>query len=182
MLMRNGSRSLTSSPTRCSPISEITFWIMSPGPTSSSCSIPWVPPAPSVRCWLPTLWLSRCFRRRSSYRRRSLNASRGSSPLGGRKGENGLPGGRGPGNGSDFDYGYDYLHCPCCEYFKSHEAADLAVYFCLLDFPEHKLMGTGLTRTKTPAQGDDLCDFRFKKGRPLRQDWSTEVPKIKSAS
>ena len=87
-----------------------------------------------------------------------------------------------PGNGSDFDYGYDYLHCPCCEYFKSHEAAELAAYFCLLDFPEHKLMGTGLTRTKTLAQDDDLCDFRFKKGRPVRQDWSTEVPKFKSAS
>lgn len=36
--------------------------------------------------------------------------------------------------------------------------------------------------TVSSAQGDDLCDIRFKKGRPVRQDWSTEVPKFRSAS
>ena len=83
------------------------------------------------------------------------------------------------GNGHDFDYGYDYLHCPCSEYFKTHGAAQLAPYFCLLDFPEHRLMGTGLTRTKTLALGDSVCDFRFKKGRQVLQDWSTEVPRFR---
>ncbi len=85
------------------------------------------------------------------------------------------------GDGS-FDYGLDYLHCPCAEYFKSHDAKLLAPYFCLVDFPEHKRMGTGLVRTKTIAQGDKVCNFRFKKGRQVLQDWSTEAPKLRRVS
>lgn len=85
-----------------------------------------------------------------------------------------------PGDGNDFDYGYDYVHCPCSAYFKTHDAGQLAPFFCLLDFPEHKRMETGLIRMKTLAQGDDVCDFRFKKGRQVMQDWSTEVPRLKS--
>jgi hypothetical protein len=78
----------------------------------------------------------------------------------------------------EFDYGLDYHFCPCKELFKEQNAAELAPYFCQVDFPEHKLMGTGLVRKKTLAQGDDICDFRFKKGREVVQNWSTEVPKF----
>jgi len=85
-----------------------------------------------------------------------------------------------PGDGEDFDYGYDATYCPCLEYFKAQNAEEIAPYFCLLDFPESKLTGTGLERMKTLAQGDNLCDFRFKKGRSVKQDWSTEVPKLKT--
>jgi len=83
-----------------------------------------------------------------------------------------------PGDGKNFDYGINYLHCPCFEYFKANNAKELAPYFCLVDFPEHKRMGTGLVRTKTLALGDSLCDFRYKKGRQVSQSWSTEAPKI----
>ena len=86
------------------------------------------------------------------------------------------------GDGRDFDFGIDYLRCPCERYFKTHQAEALAPYFCLLDFPEHKRMGTGLVRTRTLAQGDAICDFRFKKGREVRQDWFSEVPKFPSVS
>ena len=84
------------------------------------------------------------------------------------------------GEGRDFDYGADYHFCPCADIFKEQGASKLAPYFCQVDFPEHKLMGTGLVRHKTLAQGDDICDFRFKKNREIRQDWSTEVPKFQS--
>lgn len=87
-----------------------------------------------------------------------------------------------PGDGVSFDYGYDYLSCPCAEYFIQQGARQLAPYFCLIDFPEHRLMGTGLMRSKTLAQGDKICDFRFKKGREVLQDWATEVPRIESVS
>ncbi len=40
-------------------------------------------------------------------------------------------------------------------------------------------MATGLVRTKTLAMGDGVCDFRFKKGRTITQDWASEVPRIK---
>jgi len=87
-----------------------------------------------------------------------------------------------PGDGMSFDYGIDYQYCPCFEYFISQDAKEIAPYFCLVDFPEHKIMGTGLVRTKTLAQGNDVCDFRYKKGRSVTQGWSTEVPKFKRTS
>lgn len=83
-----------------------------------------------------------------------------------------------PGDGISCDWGIDYHYCPCLDYFKTQDAADMAPYFCLVDFPEHKLMGTGLARTKTLAQGDGICNFRYKKGRAVTQDWSTEIPKF----
>jgi len=83
-----------------------------------------------------------------------------------------------PGDGKSFDYGIDYHYCPCLNFFKSQGAADIASYFCLVDFPEHKLMGTGLVRTKTLAQGDKICNFMYKKDRAVTQDWSTEISKL----
>jgi hypothetical protein len=84
-----------------------------------------------------------------------------------------------PGDEKEFDYGYNTSYCPCLEYFKIHNAKEIAPYFCLVDFPESKLLGSGLIRTKTLAQGDSLCNFRLKKGRTVLQDWETEVPKFK---
>ncbi len=83
------------------------------------------------------------------------------------------------GKGQDFDYGIDYHQCGAVLYFKKQGAADLTPYYCLVDWPSNKLMATGLERSKTLAMGDKICNFRFKKGRPISQDWSTEVPKIK---
>lgn len=82
------------------------------------------------------------------------------------------------GNGVDFDYGLDYLACPCLEFFKAQNAEQLAPFFCLLDFPEARQLNSGLFRTKTLAQGDDICNFRFKKDKEVIQNWDTEVEKI----
>ncbi len=82
------------------------------------------------------------------------------------------------GDGVDFDYGLDYQACPCLELFKAQNAGELAPFFCLLDFPEAKQLESGFSRTKTLAQGDDVCNFRYKKGREVVQDWDTEVEKI----
>jgi hypothetical protein len=84
-----------------------------------------------------------------------------------------------PGNGVDFDYGYDYSECAIVKYLKSHGADEVAPYVCLNDFIKSRTYGTGLSRTKTLAQGDDVCNFRYKKGRPVNQDWSTEAPIIR---
>ena len=50
--------------------------------------------------------------------------------------------------------------------------------FCLLDFPEARQLNSGFFRTKTLAQGDDFCNFRYKKGKEVVQTWETEVEKI----
>jgi hypothetical protein len=82
------------------------------------------------------------------------------------------------GDGNYFDYGFDYRACPCLEVFKTHKAEQLAPFFCLLDFPEARQLNSGFFRTKTLAQGDDLCNFRYKKGKEVVQNWDTEVENI----
>ncbi len=82
------------------------------------------------------------------------------------------------GDGVGFDYGLDYRACPCFELFKIQNAKQLAPFFCLLDFPEAKQLNSGFFRTKTLALGDDICNFRHKKGKEVVQNWDTEVEKI----
>ena len=43
--------------------------------------------------------------------------------------------------------------------------AELAPSMCKFDYVMAKHMGAELTRTKTIADGDGLCDFWFKKKR-----------------
>ena len=87
-----------------------------------------------------------------------------------------------PGDGKNFDYGYDYSECAIVKYLKAQGALEVAPYVCLNDFLRSRTYGTGLHRTQTIAQGDALCNFRYKQGRPVTQDWSTEVPKFKGAT
>lgn len=83
------------------------------------------------------------------------------------------------GRGGNFDYGCDYTECAMVKYVTQQRVPELAPYICLADFPSSKAFNSGLVRTKTIATGDGLCDFRYKKGRPVSQDWSTEIGKIK---
>lgn len=82
------------------------------------------------------------------------------------------------GNGQDFDLGYDYSQCGAVKYFKANGVEKVAPYFCLNDFSMSKAMGTGLARVHTIGQGDGLCDFRYKQGRPVTQSWETEAARI----
>lgn len=85
-----------------------------------------------------------------------------------------------PGTGQDFDYGINYTECGLVKYFNTQETPELAPYVCLNDFPKSRTLGTGLQRTKTIANGDGMCNFRYKKDRPVTQDWSTEIAGIRS--
>jgi hypothetical protein len=82
------------------------------------------------------------------------------------------------GDGQDFDFGYDYQECGVVKYLQAHRASEVAPYVCLNDFLKSRTFGTGLQRSKTLAQGDAVCNFRYKKGRPVTQGWDTEVPKF----
>ena len=62
-----------------------------------------------------------------------------------------------------YDGGYDYYECGVCKLFKDEGAFNLAKYVCKLDYGMFDMIGIKLTRTKTIADGDDMCDFRFKK-------------------
>ena len=80
-----------------------------------------------------------------------------------------------------FDLGYDYSVCGALEFFRGQGLEAVAPYFCLNDFIAAERLGTGLTRRHTLAQGDELCDFRYKQGRVVTQNWDTEVPRFSTA-
>ena len=87
----------------------------------------------------------------------------------------------GPRDAEDsFDYGIDYSECGLVKYFHSQGRSDLAPYICLTDFSRSKAFDTGLRRSKTLAMGDGVCNFRYKANRPVTQDWSTEIGRIRS--
>jgi hypothetical protein len=71
------------------------------------------------------------------------------------------------GDGRTFDYGIDYTECAICKFYHAQKADEFMPYVCQLDYPMSKLLGTGLTRTGTLADGRACCDFRFKYGREV---------------
>jgi hypothetical protein len=72
------------------------------------------------------------------------------------------------GDGRDFDWGIDYTECSSCKLLKAQDAMELAPYVCAVDKVSSELLGWGLTRTMTLAEGFERCDFRFKKGGQTR--------------
>jgi len=68
------------------------------------------------------------------------------------------------GDGRDFDWGIDYTECSGCKLLTAQDAMELAPYVCAVDKVTSELLGWGLTRTMTLAEGFEKCDFRFKKG------------------
>jgi hypothetical protein len=85
-----------------------------------------------------------------------------------------------PGDGVSFDFGYDYTECALVKYFAAQGVPELAPYPCVNDFARSAAIGTGLRRTGTLATGDGVCDFRFRRGRKVTQDWSTEIVRIRA--
>jgi hypothetical protein len=71
-----------------------------------------------------------------------------------------------PGDGDRFDWGVDYLECGVVSFLRAQKALDLAPYICALDQVSSEALGWGLMRTATLADGQDHCDFRFKRGGP----------------
>lgn len=80
------------------------------------------------------------------------------------------------GDGKDFDFGFDYISCPLCKFWREQDAAEILPYICLFDFVSSEFMGTGLVRTMTLAEGHDKCDFRYKIGRRTHNKQKTQFP------
>jgi hypothetical protein len=79
-------------------------------------------------------------------------------------------------DGEEFDYGLDISECGICKFYHAQGADDLAPYLCLSDYVVSHAFDRGLVRYKTLAEGAEVCDFRYKKGRetfvnPLREGW-----------
>jgi hypothetical protein len=79
------------------------------------------------------------------------------------------------GKGEDFDYGYNFTECATQKMYQMYGAERFLPFYCFLDFPKCELAGLGLTRTKTLAEGDEYCDFRFKEGGKAKQRWPPQA-------
>jgi hypothetical protein len=80
------------------------------------------------------------------------------------------------GDGEELDYGLDFTECGICKFYRAQGADELTPYMCLSDYVSSKAFNRGLVRYKTLAEGAEVCDFRYKKGRetfvyPLRDGW-----------
>jgi hypothetical protein len=84
-------------------------------------------------------------------------------------------------DGPEYDIAVDYLECGAVKYFRAQGLMDVAPYFCLTDFERSRQEGTGLARQSTLALGAERCDFRYKRGRAVTQNWATEVPRFPAA-
>lgn len=72
------------------------------------------------------------------------------------------------GDGGEFDYGVDYTECAVCKFLRAENAFELTPYACAIDKPVSELLGWGLTRSRTLAEGFPKCEFRFKRGGETR--------------
>jgi hypothetical protein len=68
------------------------------------------------------------------------------------------------GDGNKFDYEFDYIECAVLNFFRQQGAAELVPYLCAIDKIASELLGWGLRRTMTLAEGGAKCNFQFKKG------------------
>lgn len=66
-------------------------------------------------------------------------------------------------DGKEFDYKFDYIECAVYNFFRQQGAVELVPYLCAIDKIASEIMGWGLSRTMTLADGGVKCDFRFKK-------------------
>lgn len=61
----------------------------------------------------------------------------------------------------EYELGYDYEECGVCKLCTQENAFELAHFLCRMDFIQADIMGMKLVRTKTIADGGDICDFRY---------------------
>lgn len=87
------------------------------------------------------------------------------------------------GDGGTLDYGLDVTECGICKFYHAQGADELAPYMCLSDYVVSRTFDRGLVRYKTIAEGAEVCDFRYKRGRetfvyPLRDGWPPKFMEV----
>jgi hypothetical protein len=78
------------------------------------------------------------------------------------------------GDGKTFDYGINFTECGWIKLIQNEGAEDIAPYACLCDYARMKAVGVGFKRTKTIANGAELCDFRFVRNYQTPRGWPLE--------
>ncbi len=79
-----------------------------------------------------------------------------------------------PKQPGQFDYGVTYHRCAIHQLALDAGASEFAPFICQADIVGSDVLGWGLQRTETLAQGGNRCDFRFRKGQ--RTEVKSKLP------
>ena len=63
--------------------------------------------------------------------------------------------------GDDYLFGYDIKECAIHKFWRSQGLEEFVPYLCLTDWAKWKSIGIAVERTRTIANGDEICDFRY---------------------
>ena len=85
-----------------------------------------------------------------------------------------------PGNGIEFDRGFDFTECAALKFYHTQDADEFMPFYCYLDFPKSKIIGTGFSRTMTLAEGNNKCNHRIKTGGDTQCAWPPPFMKNRS--
>jgi hypothetical protein len=78
------------------------------------------------------------------------------------------------GTNEDFDYGLKVSECAILKAYKKLGAEKYSPFGCLIDFAYSNVVGFGLTRTKSLANGAQGCDHRYTKIGTTPKAWPPE--------
>ncbi len=73
------------------------------------------------------------------------------------------------GDGRDFDWGLNFSKCGICQFYASQNAMEYLPMVCSIDYVLSEGLNYGLVRTKTLAEGHEMCNPRLKRNR--KTEW-----------
>ena len=72
-------------------------------------------------------------------------------------------------------FGYDIKECGIHKFWRSQGLEEFVPYMCLTDWTKWKSIGIAVERSKTIANGHELCDFRYcRKKKECPSGWPPE--------
>jgi len=78
------------------------------------------------------------------------------------------------GTNEEFDYGMNVSECAIHKAYKKLGAEKYAPFACLIDFAQANVLGFGLSRSKSLANGALGCDHRYTKNGKTPKAWPPE--------
>ena len=80
------------------------------------------------------------------------------------------------------NYGFNFTECGWLKLIDKENVGEFARYVCSCDYARLRAIGIGFKRTKTLAEGADMCDFRLIKDYQTPRGWPPEVLKENKVS
>ena len=69
-----------------------------------------------------------------------------------------------PGDGREFNWGLNIHECGICKFYNEQNATEFLPMVCSIDYVLSDKLGYGLYRSKTLAEGAEICNPRLKRG------------------